>query len=148
MLSVGDVCRHERRQSVADVPRIPGGVILLSAESLEVSVREEGGAAVVAVVGEVTARAEKALESAFSRAAAARPRMVVLDLGGVAYMNSAGIALIVSLIASARRAGLRLSACRLHPHYAEIFAITRLSDYLAVYPDVASALAVADEPTR
>jgi anti-anti-sigma factor len=123
-------------------------VIRLSAESLEVSVREEGGAAIVAVVGEVTARAEKALESAFSRAVAARPRMVVFDLGGVAYINSAGIALIVSLLASARRAGLPMAACRLHPHYAEIFEITRLSEYLAIYPDVASALAVADDPTR
>ena len=34
----------------------------------------------------------------------------------------------------------RVEACGLSPHYQEIFAITRLADYMPVFGDEASAL--------
>ena len=54
--------------------------------------------------------------------------------------GSTGIALIVSLLARARKSKRRLLACGLSQHYVEIFQITRLVDFMSVFPDEASAL--------
>ena len=57
------------------------------------------------------------------------------------YINSTGIALIVGVLAQARKAGCRLLTTGLSSHYVEIFHITRLADFMSIYPDEASALA-------
>jgi anti-sigma B factor antagonist len=67
--------------------------------------------------------------------------IILLNFSDVDYINSTGIALIVSLLTRARKAHHRLLACGLSDHYAEIFQITRLVDFIGIFPDEASALA-------
>jgi anti-anti-sigma factor len=67
----------------------------------------------------------------------------VLNFTAVGYINSTGIALIVAILAKARRARLPLRVYGLSPHYQEIFQITRLADFMSICADEASALAVA-----
>ena len=55
-----------------------------------------------------------------------------LDFHDVAYINSTGIALVVRLLADARRDGRGVRAVGLTPHYVEIFRITRLSDFMDI----------------
>ena len=57
---------------------------------------------------------------------------VTLDFGDVGYINSTGIALVVRLLADARRDGRAVRAVGLTPHYREIFRITRLSDFMDI----------------
>ena len=45
-----------------------------------------------------------------------------------------------ALLARARKAKRRLLVYGLSPHYQEIFQITRLADFMAIYADEASAL--------
>ena len=52
--------------------------------------------------------------------------------GGVGYINSTGIALVVRLLADARRDGRTVRAIGLTEHYREIFRITRLSDFMEI----------------
>ena len=66
---------------------------------------------------------------------------MLLKFDKVDYINSTGIALIVGLLAQARKSGRRLLTSGLSPHYLEIFQITRLSDFMQIYPDEAAALA-------
>ena len=65
---------------------------------------------------------------------------VLLNFSGVEYINSTGIALIVGVLASARKNGHSVTACGLADHYREIFEITRLSDFMQIFPDEASAV--------
>jgi anti-anti-sigma factor len=65
---------------------------------------------------------------------------VLLNFGGVGYINSTGIALIVGLLAQARKERRQLLACGLSEHYREIFEITRLSDFMTTYADESAAL--------
>jgi anti-anti-sigma regulatory factor len=46
-------------------------------------------------------------------------------------------------LARARKSGRRLLTSGLSSHYVEIFPITRLSDFMTLYPDEATALAQA-----
>ncbi len=108
---------------------------------LEASVRRTpDGGAVVDLRGEIDGFAEEALNAAYAEAEAGDPGAILLNFEGVDYINSTGIALIVGLLARARAARRRLLACGLSDHYVEIFNITRLSDFMNVFPDEKSAL--------
>ena len=56
------------------------------------------------------------------------------------YINSTGIALIVGLMAQARKSNRRLLTYGLSDHYVEIFRITRLADFIGIFPNEQSAL--------
>jgi anti-anti-sigma factor len=111
------------------------------ATPLEASVRRRPGVAIVDLHGEINGFAEPALDAAYSEAESQAPDTILLNFAGVDYINSTGIALIVSLLARARKEHRRLLACGLSDHYVEIFKITRLVDYMDIFPDEASALA-------
>ena len=95
---------------------------------------------VLDLAGDLRADAREDLEAAYADAAAREPQAVVLNLTHVHYMDSTGIALLVGLLARTRRDGRELSAYGLSDHYREIFAITRLSDFIHVYDDEPNAL--------
>ncbi|MBI3536302.1 MAG: STAS domain-containing protein [Chloroflexi bacterium] len=107
---------------------------------LETSVRQENTTAVIELKGEIDKFSESALNRAYAEATAAKPSNVLLNFKSVEYINSTGIALIVSLMAQARKSGVKFIAAGLSDHYMEIFKITRLSDFMTIYPDEASAL--------
>lgn len=89
-----------------------------------------GRAATLRMVGDLNATADVELLAAHAQAAADDPRMLVLDFSDVDYINSSGIALVVTLLIDARAAGRAVRAAGLSPHYRHIFEITRLTDYL------------------
>jgi anti-anti-sigma factor len=81
------------------------------------------------------------LNAAFAGATSRNPSAIVLNFGDVDYINSTGIALIVGLLAQARKTGRRLLTYGLSEHYVEIFQITRLADFMKIYPDESTAVA-------
>lgn len=82
--------------------------------------------------GDLDGRADETLGSAYAEVAAIGPGRVTLDFHDVGYINSTGIALVVRLLADARRDGRAVRAVGLSPHYREIFRITRLSDFMDI----------------
>jgi anti-anti-sigma factor len=111
---------------------------------LEATVRRapgENGVAVIDLRGEINSFGEAALNAAYAEATQSNPPAVLLNFAGVDYINSTGIALIVGVLAQARKTGRRVLTTGLSSHYTEIFQITRLADFMSIYPDEASALA-------
>jgi anti-sigma B factor antagonist len=102
-------------------------------------VRREPGLAVVELRGELDGSAQDVLEDAYERAESWGLPAILLDFGDVGYINSKGIALIVSLLSRARASSTQMLACGLSDHYLEIFQITRLADYITVCPDKRTA---------
>jgi anti-anti-sigma factor len=90
--------------------------------------------------GEINALAEHELNEAYAHAIASDPARILLHFGGVDYINSTGIALIVGLLARARKEHRAITACGLSDHYREVFEITRLADFMSIFPDEASAI--------
>ena len=115
----------------------------MQAKHLEASVRREPAGAVLDLHGEINGFGQEALDAAYAEAEKGDPAAIVLNFEEVDYINSTGIALIVGLLAKARAAKRRLLAYGLSEHYVEIFTITRLSDFVGVYPDEESALSGA-----
>jgi len=112
----------------------------MSTRNLEASVRYQPRVAIVDLHGEIDAFAEEVLNASYAEAEARGTDVILLNFSDVDYINSTGIALIVGLLARARKARRRLLACGLSDHYVEIFQITRLVDFMSVYPDEGSAL--------
>ena len=110
-------------------------------KQLETQVRAQNDAAVVELHGEINGSAETALNTAYAEAERISPSEVLLNFQGVDYINSTGIALIVGLLAQARKSRRKLVVCGLSEHYQEIFRITRLSDFMEIFDDESSALA-------
>jgi anti-sigma B factor antagonist len=113
----------------------------MATKPLEATVRQEGHTAIISLRGEIDSFGEATLNTAYDAAEAMGTGAVLLNFSGVDYMNSTGIALIVALLARARKTGRRLLTSGLSTHYVEIFKITRLADFMSLYPDEATALA-------
>ncbi len=104
-------------------------------------VRQVGDlAAVIDIKGDVTAASEPVLMSAYEEAAAQGARRLVLNFGGLEYMNSGGIGMLVTLLVRANRQHRELPAFGLSDHYREIFELTRLDEAITIYDDERSAL--------
>jgi anti-anti-sigma factor len=86
----------------------------------------------VSLSGDLNARADETMAIAYARVAELGPRRIRLDFKRVGYINSTGIALVVRLLADARRDGRSVRAVGLTDHYQEIFRITRLSDFMEI----------------
>lgn len=98
------------------------------------------GAVIIDLHGEVNGTVEAQLNAAFDQAEAARPQTIVLNFTDVDYINSTGIALIVGLLSRARKAKRQLTVFGLSAHYMELFNITRLADFMHIYPDEESVV--------
>jgi anti-anti-sigma factor len=105
------------------------------------------GEARLAMRGDVDIAADEVLAAAYAEAAATGATRVVLDFGAVDYINSTGIALIVRMLAEARRDHREVIALGLSDHYRAIFRITRLSDDLTI-ADATPAASVPEEAAR
>lgn len=112
----------------------------MKSQPFEANVRFQSEAATIDLQGEINAFAEKALLEAYQRAEAQNPASIILNFNQVTYINSTGIALIVGLLAQARKSHRRLVVFGLSDHYVEIFNITRLVDFMKIFPDESSAL--------
>jgi anti-sigma B factor antagonist len=111
----------------------------MATSRFDASVRQDGDISVIDLRGDIDLEAEQALNDAYDRSAG-RGTDLLLNFADVGYINSTGIALIVGLLAKARRDGRSMSAYGLSDHYRQIFEITRLADFMAIFPNEEAAL--------
>jgi anti-anti-sigma factor len=105
-----------------------------------ISVRDQDGKAIIDLRGDINAFAEAALIAAYIEAGSVNTESLMLNFSQVEYINSTGIALIVSILGRARKDHRSVVAYGLTDHYAEIFKITRLSDFMEIVADENTAL--------
>jgi anti-anti-sigma factor len=103
-----------------------------------VRVDEIDGVATLRMSGDVNRGAQEGLEHAYAEVTGPS---VVLDFTDVDYINSTGIAVIVGILAKARAGGREIRAFGLTDHYRQIFQITRIADFMAIYDDEHTAVA-------
>lgn len=86
------------------------------------------------------ANAEAIKVEALSRVGSASE--FVVDLGGVEFVDSAGVGVFVALFKAARRNGGRARFCRLAPAVRSVLEIIRLDQILEIYEDWDDAVRV------
>ena len=108
----------------------------MSGIPFDVRVEETAGVTTLRMSGDVNRTAQDRLAEAYESVGAGP---VLLDFSDVDYINSTGIALIVAVLAKARAAGRPVRAFGLSDHYREIFEITRIADFMAIFDDESAA---------
>ena len=102
--------------------------------NVKMTVRKAGDtASIVDIAGDVTAFAEGVLTEAYTQASAKGARSILLNFGGLEYMNSSGIGLLVTLLIRIKRQEQQLLAFGLSEHYQHIFELTKLNEQLVVW---------------
>jgi anti-anti-sigma factor len=99
------------------------------------TVVDDDGSATITIHGDLNAAADADLSGAYETARGAGMTTLTLDFADAAYINSTGIAVLVRILASARKDGAEVRARGLNPHYIEIFEITRISDFMRIERD-------------
>ena len=100
---------------------------------------------VIDLAGELTSSVEPALLNAYQQASSDGARVVILNFSQLAYKNSSGTKLLVTLLTRSKAAGQRLYAAELSVEYWKIFQVTGLDEGIAVYASEADALKAAHE---
>jgi anti-anti-sigma factor len=111
-------------------------------------VRHRDGVAVVDLPAQVDSSTERALNDAYATATANGSRRLLLNFASVEFLSSTGIAMIVGILARAKKEAREISACGLSEHYREIFEITRLADFMRLYADEPAALAATRDDNK
>lgn len=106
---------------------------------LELATRQEAdGVMVVCVGGEIDHDTAPQLDRAARAALGDGTRRLVVDLTTTEFMDSSGLGTLVGLSKSVDPGAL-VVVCP-QPSLRKLFAISRLDEVLAVYPDLGSAL--------
>jgi anti-sigma B factor antagonist len=95
---------------------------------------------IIDLQGEINAFANQELQAVYEQAENGASKTILLNFEQVSYINSTGIAMIVEILKKARQSQRRIVAYGLSEHYIEIFDISRLTDYIEIYPDESAAL--------
>jgi anti-anti-sigma factor len=103
------------------------------------TLRKEDQMVVIDLEGSIDARADEDFNQVYTTADSLDYDTIALNFSEVDYINSTGIALIVELLAQARKSHKHLVVYGLSEHYIEVFQITRLSDFMDVYEDETNA---------
>jgi len=95
---------------------------------------------VVELSGRITLGGEsQGLETAVQELVARSERKIVLDLGGVDYVDSTGLGTITHCFSALKKAGGGLLVARAGGKVQHLFKITRLDTFLALFPTVEAA---------
>jgi len=111
-------------------------------EDFRVSVTfEKGGELpILRIVGEITSEAEESINKTFDSIAREKRSRVLLDFAETTYINSAGIATLISLITKSSEEQGKVEFVGLNSHFKKVMDIVGLTDFVIVHDSLESAL--------
>lgn len=92
----------------------------------------DDGVTVVRPVGDVDLSRSPLLREAISEAQQSNPLRIIIDLSGVPYMDSSGVATLVEAMTIARKQKCTLVLCNMQDKVRAIFEITRLDSVFTI----------------
>jgi anti-anti-sigma factor len=102
--------------------------------------REVAGATVVEVIGDLDVAVATELSEHLNLIFKKFPKKVVLNLEGVGYMASSGLAMLVSSLRKSKEFRVSFGICGLSPVVKQAVEVTALHEVLPIYLDVNDAL--------
>jgi len=106
------------------------------------AVRWLGRTAVVDAVGDIDLNTSLEFQRGLLEILDKNPRRLVVNLAGVPYMDSSGVASLVKLLSRARKRSMVLCLVGLAERVRSVFEITRLDTVFEIYATEQEALVV------
>ncbi len=95
---------------------------------------------VVEAAGEIDLHRSAAFQEALLEPLKKHPQRMIVDMTGVSYMDSSGVASLVKLLSRVRRDKINLRLAGLTPRVRNVFEITRLDTVFELYPSLQEAI--------
>lgn len=106
---------------------------------IEVRTEQRGDATVVIPLGEIDLHRSPTFRERLKVAAQSRPKILVVDLSQVPYMDSSGVATLVEAMQISRKQSTSLVLCGLQDKVRSIFEIARLDMVFKIVPNADDA---------
>jgi anti-sigma B factor antagonist len=94
---------------------------------------------VIALAGEIDLAKAPAIRAGLAPLLDAKPPLLLVDMAGVGFIDSSGIALLVEAFQRQQEHGGRFGLFALRDNVLDVFQITSLDQILGVFPDEAAA---------
>ena len=98
---------------------------------MQVVTSEQGCVGIIALTGRIDATTASSFETSCRELLDSGAKKVVVDLGGVEYISSAGLRVILTMVKAA--AAATLAFCSMQSMVAEVFKISGFSSMLPIY---------------
>jgi anti-sigma B factor antagonist len=108
---------------------------------LQITVETSGNATILSPKGDVDMARSPSLRKAIAEALKSKPGKLLLDLSGVSYMDSSGLATLVEALQNARKSQTPLLICGLTTRVRSILEIARLNTVFSLFEGREQALA-------
>jgi anti-sigma B factor antagonist len=109
-------------------------------DPITVEVKSDPSATVLSPKGEVGYHEAPTLQQAIRAAYDKKPKKLVVDLSGVSYMATPGLATLVEALQIGKKSSTPLVLCGLTDRVRAVFEIARLNTVFKITPDVEQAL--------
>ena len=96
---------------------------------------------VLPLEGEIDLHVSPEVADALRRMIAKKPKLLVVDLGKVTYLDSSGLAVLIEGMQDVQEYGGQFAVAGVQESVHHIFEIARLDQVFQIFPDVDSALA-------
>ena len=96
---------------------------------------------VIALEGEIDLHESPMVKARLAPLLTAKMPQVLVDMDGVSYIDSSGLALFIEAMQRVQAYGGKFALCSLRPSVRSIFDIARLDQVFKIYPNRQAALA-------
>ncbi|WCL48581.1 STAS domain-containing protein [Leptospira sp. GIMC2001] len=102
---------------------------------------EEGGALpILHISGEITSEADDEIMSSYNSIPENKRTRVIINFTETSYINSAGIATLISLITKASENSGKIEFAGLNAHFRKVMDIVGLTDFVIIHDTLQQAL--------
>lgn len=108
---------------------------------LIINTQKTSGALVLSPQGEIATHEAPSMQVAVKEAFEARPTKIIIDLSGVTYMATSGVAALVQAAQLSNKTKVPLVLCGLQDRVRAVFDISRLTGFFKIVPTLAEAVA-------
>jgi anti-sigma B factor antagonist len=112
----------------------------MDAPETNVTVEEKDAITLMRFEGDITSFSEAALLGTYRGLPTEEHRNILLDFSKVEYINSSGIALIITMLREASAADQKIHCFGLSPHFKKVFEMVGLLKYTSIHPDEGAGL--------
>lgn len=106
----------------------------------EILLEVRDGVTIVHIHGDVTVFSEPFLKDTYEKLSDPRSDKILLHFDTDSYINSAGIALIIQLLAQAKKNNQNVAITGLSRHFKKIFHMVGITKFARVYDSIEEAI--------
>ncbi len=104
----------------------------MDAPETKVNVEEKDGVAILRYEGDITSFSEVAILGTYRGLPQEDYQKILLDFSSVEYINSSGIALIITMLMEAGKSDQKIVCFGLTPHFQKVFEMVGLKKYTSL----------------